>query len=112
MFNAVSNERLREIISEKFPTLEDFSDLIYDGPGETFVKLEDGSWTVITVNEGFSQGCHASPTFAAIVLNDILTNKDKPMETKETMATEPSPLSSLMLMTQTYSCIMMTSSIS
>eukprot|EP00956_Cyclotella_meneghiniana_P012275 scaffold17443_cov38-Cyclotella_meneghiniana.AAC.6 len=28
MFNAVSRERLREIISEKFPTLEDFSDLI------------------------------------------------------------------------------------
>jgi hypothetical protein len=31
MFNAVSRERLREIIAECFPTLEPFADLIYDG---------------------------------------------------------------------------------
>ena len=37
MFNAVSRERLREIISKKFPTLEPYADLIYDGPGKTFV---------------------------------------------------------------------------
>jgi hypothetical protein len=38
MFNAVSRERLREITSEKSPTLiEAYPDLIYDGPGETFV---------------------------------------------------------------------------
>jgi hypothetical protein len=73
MFNAISRERLREIIASKFPTLEAFADLIYDGPGETFVRLEDGTWTVIAVNEGFSQGCPASPVFAAIVLNEILT---------------------------------------
>ncbi|KAL7501910.1 hypothetical protein ACHAXN_000070 [Cyclotella atomus] len=63
MFNAVSRERLREIISEKFPTLEAYSDLIYDGKGETFVRLENGQWTVIPVSEGFSQGCPASPVF-------------------------------------------------
>ena len=73
MFNAISRERLREVIAEKFPSLEPFADLIYDGAGETFVKLEDGSWTVIPVVEGFSQGCPASPVFAAIVLNEILT---------------------------------------
>jgi hypothetical protein len=53
MFNAVSRERLREIISEKFPTLEAYADLIYDGAGETFVRLENGEWTVIPVTEGF-----------------------------------------------------------
>jgi hypothetical protein len=37
MFNAVSRERLREIISEKFPTLEAYADFICDGPGETFL---------------------------------------------------------------------------
>jgi hypothetical protein len=73
MFNAVSRERLREIISEKFPTLEAYSDLIYDGNGETFVRLENGQWTVIPVSEGFSQGCPASPVFAALVLHDILS---------------------------------------
>jgi hypothetical protein len=77
MFNAISRERLREVIATKFPSLEPFADLIYDGVGETFVKLEDGSWTVIAVQEGFSQGCPASPVFAAIVLNEILTQLHK-----------------------------------
>ncbi|KAL7502262.1 hypothetical protein ACHAXN_000775, partial [Cyclotella atomus] len=77
MFNAISRERLREVISTKFPPLEPFADLIYDGVGETFVKLEDGTWTVIAVNEGFSQGCPASSVFAAIVLNEILTQLHK-----------------------------------
>ena len=73
MFNAVSRERLREIIAESFPTLEPFADLIYDGKGETFVQKEAGTWVIIDVTEGFSQGCPASPVFAAIVLHDILS---------------------------------------
>jgi hypothetical protein len=45
MFNAISRERLREVIAEKFLSLEPFSDLIYDydGAGETLVKLENGT---------------------------------------------------------------------
>ena len=42
MFNAISREKLREIISELFPSLEPFADLIYDGAGSTLVKLEHG----------------------------------------------------------------------
>jgi hypothetical protein len=80
MFNAVSRERLREIISQKFPTLEAYSDLIYDGNGETFVRLENGEWTVIPVEEGFSQGCPASPVFAALVLHDILSTIQPELE--------------------------------
>ena len=52
MFNVVSRERLREIIAEKFPTLEAYADLICDGPDETFVRLEDGEWRTIAVTEG------------------------------------------------------------
>ena len=62
-----------DIILEKFPTLEPYADLIYDGAGETFVRLEDGKQVIIPVAEGFSQGCPASPVFAAIVLHDILS---------------------------------------
>ncbi|KAL7504464.1 hypothetical protein ACHAXN_002357, partial [Cyclotella atomus] len=51
MFNAVSRERLREIIAESFPTLEPFADLIYDGKGETFVRKEAGTWVIIDVTE-------------------------------------------------------------
>ncbi len=42
MFNAVSRERLHELILDKFPMLEAYADLIYDRPGETFVQLENG----------------------------------------------------------------------
>ena len=73
MFNAISREKLREIISELFLSLEPFADLIYDGVGYTYVKLEDGTWVTIPVAEGFSQGCPASPVFAAIVLHVILS---------------------------------------
>jgi hypothetical protein len=73
MFNAVSHERLREIISAKFPTLEAFADVIYEDSGQTFVRLENGEWEIIQVTEGFTQGCPVSPVFAAIVLNDILS---------------------------------------
>ena len=82
MFNAVSRERLREIIAEKFPTLEPFVDLIYESAGETFVRLEDGTWTVILVQEGFSQGCPASPVFAAIVLHEILSVIQKELDSR------------------------------
>jgi hypothetical protein len=77
MFNAVSRERLREIISAKFPTLEAFADVIYEDSGQTFVRLENGEWEIISVTEGFTQGCPVSPVFAAIVLNDILSTIQK-----------------------------------
>lgn len=73
MFNAISRQKLRQIIRTKFPELESFAELLYQKEGRTGVKLEDGRWTYIPVREGFSQGCPMSPVFAAIVLNDILT---------------------------------------
>jgi hypothetical protein len=63
MFNAVSRERLRELISEHFPTLEAFADVIYKEAGETYVRLENGEWEIIPVTEGFTQGCPSLPGF-------------------------------------------------
>jgi hypothetical protein len=44
MFNAVFHELLWKIISEKFPSLEAFADVIYKETGETSVsvRLENG----------------------------------------------------------------------
>ena len=72
MFNAISRETLRHIISESFPHLENFADLLYDSFGKTAVKMDDGTWRYIPVQEGFAQGCPISPIFAAIVLQHIL----------------------------------------
>jgi hypothetical protein len=82
MFNAISRERLREIIAADFPSLEGFADMLYDEDGETYVKMEDGSWAVIPVTEGFAQGCPVSPLFAAIVLNSIIQKIQPMLETK------------------------------
>ena len=73
MFNAVSRQKLREIVSIDFPELLPLADCLYDGPGKTVVKRSDGTWEAIPVREGFSQGCPLSPIFAAIVLKRILT---------------------------------------
>jgi hypothetical protein len=79
MLFAVSREHLCEIfISGKFPTLEAFADVIYEEPGETFVRLKNGEQTIITVQK-FHQGCPVSPVFAfaAIILNEILSTIQK-----------------------------------
>ena len=72
MFNAVSREKLRQIIAESYPELEAFADLLYADFGTTCVKRDDGSWFKISVEEGFAQGYPVSPVFAAIVLRRML----------------------------------------
>ena len=72
MFNAISREKMRELIFIHFPTLEPFADCLYDDFGQTIIKRSDGTFESIPVQEGFSQGCPASPVFAALVLNRIL----------------------------------------
>ena len=79
MFNAISRQKLREVMMTEFPELEAFADLLYEKEGRTAVKLVDGSWSYLPVQEGFSQGCPMSPVFAAIVLNEILTKIDSKM---------------------------------
>ena len=72
MFNAISREKLLHILEQDFPELVPFALSLYHRPGHTVLKRSDGTWESITVPEGFSQGCPASPIFAAIVLNHIL----------------------------------------
>ena len=80
MFNAVSRQKLREIMRKRFPELENFADMLYEKDGRTAVKLHDGRWTYLSVCEGFAQGCPMSPVFAAIVLNEILTAINRDLE--------------------------------
>ena len=72
MFNAVSRQKCRQIIASEFPELQDFIDMLYLEEGTTLVRKDDSTWESIPVKEGFSQGCPASPLFAALVLNYIL----------------------------------------
>jgi len=67
MFNAISRQKLREIIKREFPELEAFADLLYETEGATGVKMADGSWTYIPVREGFSQGVRTVSTRAIAI---------------------------------------------
>ena len=49
MFNDISCQKLREIISKEYPELEVFADLLYKDDGQTSVKMVDGTWTYISV---------------------------------------------------------------
>ena len=75
MFNAISREKkLGEVISQEFPQLEDYADLLYELPGETVVKRGYGIWERIQSEEGFAQCCLLSPVFAGMVLYHITKN--------------------------------------
>ena len=80
MFNAVSRQKLREIISTQFPALEGFFDCLYATLGTTLLRCDDGNWIEIPVQQGFSQGCPLSLVLAAIVLNKILVEVDQTMK--------------------------------
>ena len=77
MFNAVLCEKLRQIIAKSYPKLEASVDLLYADFGTTCVKRDDGSWFKISVEEGFTQGCPASPVVASIVLRHILKKVER-----------------------------------
>jgi len=76
MFNKISRQKLREINKTKYPMLQSFDDLLYEQYGQTEVKMANGTWTYILVQEGFSQRCPMSPVFAALVLGEILQEVD------------------------------------
>jgi len=61
---------------KKYPELQSFADLLYEQHGQTGVKMADGSWTYIPVQEGFSQGCHMLRVFAALVVGELLQEVD------------------------------------
>eukprot|EP00956_Cyclotella_meneghiniana_P010644 scaffold14828_cov64-Cyclotella_meneghiniana.AAC.8 len=54
--------------------LRTIKETLYAEPRYSIVKRSDGTYTIIPVTEGFSQGCPFSPIFAAIVLYEILPN--------------------------------------
>ena len=72
MFNAMSRQKLRQILERDFPELSPLADMLYKEAGHQMVRKADGTWVAIPVEEGFSKGCPFSPIFAAIVLNHIL----------------------------------------
>ena len=70
VFNSISREKLLQLIHKRYPSLSPFAEALYAEPGYSIVKRSDGTWTIIPVTEGFSPFW---PIFAAIVLNEILT---------------------------------------
>ena len=72
MFNAISRQKVWEIVYDLYPELQDLIDCLYEDDGTTCLKLDNWTWTEIPVSKGFSQGCPLSPVLSTIVLNYIL----------------------------------------
>ena len=72
MFNEVSRDEIRHIIQLYFPELLPLVSMLYNDPGEVWIRLADGSWATISMEEGTNQGCPLSSTLAALVLHSIL----------------------------------------
>ena len=56
--------------------------MLYQKHGETYVRMADGSWCIISVKEGFLQGCPLSPVFTTLVLNVILRTLQPEIEAR------------------------------
>ena len=82
MFNAISREKLIALFDREFPELVNFAECLYAEPGRSVVRRDDGRWEAVPVEEGFSQGCPASPVFAAFVLHHILQKINKDLSIK------------------------------
>lgn len=76
MFNRVSREELMHIISEEFPELLPLARLLYGRSVNVHHRWEDGSWRMIDMSEGLSQGCPLSILFAALVLDRVIRPLD------------------------------------
>ena len=72
MFNELSREEIFVIIERDFPDLLPLVRMLYNEPGQAWLRTEDGTWTSIGINEGLNQGCPLSSILAALVLHSIL----------------------------------------
>eukprot|EP00956_Cyclotella_meneghiniana_P015018 scaffold22773_cov35-Cyclotella_meneghiniana.AAC.1 len=72
MFNEVSRDEILHIVHTFFPELLPLVTMLYNDAGDVWIRLEDGTWATIAMEEGTNQGCPLSSTLAALVLHSIL----------------------------------------
>ena len=72
MFNEVSRDEIPHIVHTFFPELLPLVTMLYNDSSDVWIRLEDGAWATIAVEEGTNQGCLHSSTLAALVLYSIL----------------------------------------
>jgi hypothetical protein len=71
-FNSVAREEFKNVIATSFPELLPLVTLFYDQPNTVHYKWNDGSWRLLLMEEGASQGCPLSPLFASFVVARLL----------------------------------------
>lgn len=72
MFNLISQSVLMNALERHFPELIPIATLLYGSSSNIHFQWEDGSWRLMTMEEGSHQGCPLSSLFAALVLEEIL----------------------------------------
>ena len=72
MFNEISREEIFAVVEEYFPELTHITSLFYAEDGEVWLRMQDGDWSTIAMEEGTNQGCPLSSTIAALVLHVVI----------------------------------------
>eukprot|EP00957_Ditylum_brightwellii_P064047 4858673-Ditylum_brightwellii.AAC.1 len=72
MFNTMSREKCRHVLSTKFPHLLCLFDALYRWANKVHVRKEDGTLETFLQFEGFALGCPLSGVFSALVLGEVL----------------------------------------
>jgi hypothetical protein len=71
-FNSVSRAEFFAVIHTSFPELIPLTTLFYDWATPVHHKRNDGSWCLLFMEEGVSQGCLLSPLLASFVVARLL----------------------------------------
>ena len=80
MFNEISRQKTKEIISNNFPHLIKYTNLLINEPTQCWYLKPSGGWDFFNQEEGLPQGCPFSPVFAALVLHSIIKPIDKELK--------------------------------
>eukprot|EP00957_Ditylum_brightwellii_P097433 7420947-Ditylum_brightwellii.AAC.1 len=89
MFNTMSQEKCRKILSKKFPNLLCLFDALYKRANKVHVRKEDDTLETFLQFEGFAQGCPLSGVFSASVLGDLLKHLNEGQSDHSLCATNP-----------------------
>jgi hypothetical protein len=75
-FNSVSHQVFFNVIATSFPEIPPLTTLFYEHASTVHHKWADGTWRILLMEEGISQGCPLSPIFASLVVACLLKPLD------------------------------------
>jgi hypothetical protein len=84
MFNSVTRHLFFQVIAKSFPEILPVMALFYNQASTVHHKWADRTWRALLMEESVSQGCPLSPTFASLVVAELLEPVDHLLKQRAT----------------------------